>query len=89
METMRQLDEAEHKLATETAFVRRDTDHRSDRFEFVTIKNSQTIFFERIGDDIVIVAAGWSGRNWKERLEEMQPYIDQQINKLHKLKSHQ
>ena len=82
LETMYQLTEAEEKLADGTVFARHDPDYHSERFKQITIKNSQTLFFEIIDDDIIIVAAGWSGRNWKDRLEEMQPYIDRQIEKL-------
>ena len=82
METMQQLIEVENNLAKETAVSKINADFYSDRFEYITIPNSQILFFERINNDIVIVAAGWSGRNWKERLEEMQPYIDRQIEKL-------
>lgn len=84
-ETMRQFIEAENKLATDEAFSKRDPKYHSERFEYVTIENSQTLFFERIDNDIVIVAAGWSGRDWKSRLEEMQPYIDRQVDKVKKL----
>lgn len=85
LETMRQLQEAEEKLAADTAFTKHDPDYHSQRFEYMTIQNSQTLFFERLGNNIIIVAVGWSGRNWKERLEEMQPYIDRQMEKLKKL----
>ena len=86
LETMRQLQEAEDKLSKDSAFTKHDPDYYSQRFEYIKIKNSQTLFFERLDNDIVIVAVGWSGRNWKERLEEMQPYIDRQLEKLKRLK---
>lgn len=86
LETMRQLQEAEEKLAKDYAYTKRDPEYHSERFEYVTIQNSQTIFFERLDDDIIIVAAGWSGRNWKDRLEEMQPYVDRQLEKLKRSK---
>lgn len=82
LETMNQLTEAEKKLATDKAFSKKDGEYHSERFEYIIIENSQILFFERINDDIVIVAAGWSGRDWKARLEEMQPYIDRQVEKL-------
>ena len=82
LETMHQLLEAEKKLAKDQAFTKQNPDFHSERFEHIKIKNSQILFFERFNNDIVIIAAGWSGRNWKERLEEMQPYIDRQIEKL-------
>ena len=86
LQTLMQLKEVEERLASDQVYGRFDPEYYSERFEFVTIKNSQTIIFERIDNDIIIVAAGWSGRNWKERLEEMQPYIDRQLNKLKRLK---
>ena len=85
LETMRQFQEAEDKLARGSAFPKHDPDYHSQRFEYITIQNSQTLFFERLENDIVIVAVGWSGRNWKERLEEMQLYIDRQLEKFKKL----
>jgi|AntRauTorckE6833_2_1112554.scaffolds.fasta_scaffold08819_3 hypothetical protein len=86
LETMRQLKEAEEKLAKDAAYTRHDPEDHSKRFEYITIQNSQTLFFEYINDGIIIVAAGWSGRNWKDRLEEMQPYIDRQLEKFKKQK---
>jgi len=88
-ETMTQLRDAEEKLAKDKAFAKLNEKCFSERFEYLSIENSQVLFFERIGEDIVIVAAGWSGRNWKERLEDMQPYIDRQIQKLKALKTRQ
>lgn len=82
LETMSQLTEAEEKLAKDIAYARHDPEHHSERFEYITISNSQILFFERIDGNIIIVAAGWSGRQWKARLEEMQPYIDRQVEKL-------
>jgi phosphoribosylformylglycinamidine (FGAM) synthase-like amidotransferase family enzyme len=82
---MSQLQEAEDKLAKGSAFPKQDSDYHSQRFEYITIQNSQTIFFERMENDIIIVAVGWSGRNWKARLDEMQPYIDRQLEKLKRL----
>lgn len=82
LDTMNQLTEAEEKLANDAVFARHDSKYHSERFEYITIENSQTLFFERINDNIVIVAAGWAGRDWKARLEEMQPYIDRQVEKL-------
>jgi plasmid stabilization system protein ParE len=87
LETMHQLESAERQLANDTAYTKHDPEYRSERFEYISIPNSQTLFFEEIGNDIVIVAAGWSGRNWKDRLEEMQPYIDAQLKNLKKKKS--
>lgn len=86
-ETRQQIIEAEKKLARETANIRRDPKHHSERFEYVSVKNSQKIFFERIGDDIVIVAAGYSGRKWKDRLEEMEAHIDRQIALAHRVQT--
>lgn len=85
IETLQQLTEAEEMLSKDEAFSKHDPVYHSERFEYVTIPNSQILFFERIKDDIVIVAAGWSGRDWKARLEEMQPYIDRQVDKLKRL----
>jgi hypothetical protein len=85
LETMHQLTEAEKKLATDEIYAKHDSEYHSERFEYITIKNSQILFFERINDDIIIIAAGWSGRQWKDRLDEMQPYIDKQLEKLKSL----
>lgn len=86
LETLKQLTEAEEKLIQDTDHSRYDPEFYSERFEYITIKNSQIVIFERVDNDIVVVAAGWSGRNWKKRLEEMQPYIDRQLEKLKRSK---
>lgn len=79
METLQQLYEAESKLEQGDAYVRHDPQYHSERFEYILINNAQKIFFERLNGDIVIVAAGYASRNWKERLEEMEAHINRQI----------
>lgn len=81
-ETLRQIIIVEERLTNDEIFSKHNPQYYSERFEYVTIPNSHILFFERIENDVVIVAAGWSGRDWKARLEEMQPYIDRQVNKL-------
>lgn len=78
-ETYRQLEEVEKKLADNLDLGTLDPHHHSERFKYIQISNRQKIFFERIGDDVVIVMAGGDTRNWKSILREMAPYIDKQI----------
>lgn len=83
LETLRQLEDAEEKLKTIHVSHGKNVNIHSDRFQSIKIKNAQILFYEHIGDDIVIVAAGWVGRNWIDRLIEMEPYIDAQLSKWH------
>lgn len=79
LETYRQLEDVEKKLADNQDFGTLDPYCHSERFKYIQIGNRQKVFFERIGEDVVIVMAGGDTRNWKRILGEMTPYIDKQI----------
>lgn len=79
METKRQVDEAEQRLADGWLPDISDPVHSSGRFSFVSIRNSQKLFYERDGDTGYMITAGYDRRNWKEHLRALESYADQQI----------
>lgn len=79
LETKRQVDEAEQRLADGLLPDKTDPDYHSGRFSFVSIRNSQKLFYERSGDTIYMVTAGYARRNWKDHLKALESYADQQI----------
>ena len=43
-------------------------------FRHAIVKNSQTVFFHRPGDDVVMIAAGYSGRAWRRIMQGIEPH---------------
>lgn len=80
--TKQQIDQAERQLSKGTAPSKFDPKHHSPRFHFISIRNSQKIFFEPYKDRIYLVTAGHDRRNWKIILADLEDYADQQIAKL-------
>jgi plasmid stabilization system protein ParE len=84
LETKHQVEEAEQRLADGLLPDKADPDYHSDRFSFISICNSQKLFYERSGDTIYMVTAGYDRRNWKEHLKALESYADQQIARARK-----
>lgn len=79
LETKRQVDEAEERLADGWLPDKTDPDYHSGRFSFVSIRNNQKLFYERSGDTVYMVTAGHARRDWKVHLKGLESYVDEQI----------
>nr|VFJ68718.1 MAG: Plasmid stabilization system protein ParE [Candidatus Kentron sp. DK] len=79
--TMRQIRAVEARLREDELIGKTDPEHHSHRFSFVSIRNSQKLFFEKDGDVIYMVTAGHDHRNWKVLLKGLERYTDEQISK--------
>lgn len=80
-ETMRQIREVEDRLRQGWQIGKVDPDYHSHRFRFVSIRNSQKIFFHKEGDAIYMLTAGHDRRDWKTLLKGLERYADEQIAK--------
>ena len=80
-ETMRQIEDVENKLRQDRPVGKIDAVHHSHRFQFVSIRNSQKIFFERDGDSVYMVTVGYARRDWKHLLADLEDYADQHIKR--------
>lgn len=77
--TYDQLVEIENKIESDKNYGTLDPEHHSSRFHFGRIENRSKVIFERFGDDVVMVMAGGDRMNWKKILQELEPYIERQI----------
>jgi len=77
--TMQQIQEVENRLQQDQPIGKTDPDYHSHRFRFVSIRNRQKIFFEKDGDVVYMVTAGYDRRNWKILLKGLEKYADEQI----------
>lgn len=78
-ETMRQIQAVEKKAANDPSYGKLEAHYHSDFFRYRTIRNSQTVFFHHIGDDVVMITAGYCGRNWGAILKTLESEIKQHI----------
>lgn len=82
LETLRQLEDVETKLADNPQLGRLDPEYHSDRFRYVQIKNRQKVFYETHGGDVFIVMADYDGRDFKTLLKQMAPQIKLDVSAL-------
>ncbi len=54
-ETMRQIQSVEQSALNDPNFGKVDVQYHSKIFRYKTIRNSQTIFFHPLGDDVVMM----------------------------------
>ena len=74
-ETMRQIHAVEQSALSDSSYGKIDKEHHSKIFRYKTIRNSQTLFFHAIGDDIVMITAGYCSRDWSAILGKMEEEI--------------
>ena len=55
--TLGQITELEQMALADPLFGRVDAEHHSPIYRYATIRNSQTIFFHRLGEDVVMMMA--------------------------------
>lgn len=82
LETIRQLQELEQKALNDPEFGKINSDYHSPIFKYANILNRQTAFFERIGDDVVMITVGFDGRQWEKGLADIESKILEYINVL-------
>jgi len=80
--TLKQITELEQKALADTLFGSLDAEHYSPIYRYATIRNSQTIFFHRLGEDVVMITAGYSGRAWHRIMQRIEPQIKDFIDQI-------
>lgn len=76
-ETMAQIKSIEDNLENGMDLGKTDPKHHSKHFRYQHTKNSQTVFYDRIGNNFYMVTVGGQGWPWKAILR----VIETQINK--------
>ncbi|MEO1609221.1 MAG: hypothetical protein AAFR90_07695 [Pseudomonadota bacterium] len=80
--TLGQITELEQMALADPGFGRVDAEHHSPIYRYATIRNSQTIFFHRLGEDVVMITAGYSGRAWRQIMQRIEPQIKAFIDQI-------
>ena len=80
--TLKQIAEVEQAALANPDFGKTDAQYHSPVFRHVTVKNNQTVFFHRLGDDIVMITAGYSGRGWQRIMQRIKPQIQAFIDRV-------
>ena len=79
--TLRQINEVEKMALADVNFGKVDNNYHSKIYRYATTPNSQTVFFHRLGKDVIMITAGYSGRGWhyvmKRITSQVQTFIDQ------------
>jgi plasmid stabilization system protein ParE len=81
-ETMRQIRAVEQGALNDSGFGKIDAQYHSQIFRYKTTLNSQTIFFHPLGDDIVMITAGFCARDWSVILKKLEDETMQQIKSI-------
>ncbi len=74
-ETMRQIQIVEKNALFDRNYGKIDAHYHSTVFHYKTIRNSQTVFFHHIGDDVIMITAGYCGREWMHILKKLENEI--------------
>jgi len=80
--TLKQIAEVEQKALADPSFGKVDEQHHSPIYRYAIIQNSQTIFFHRLGEDVVMITAGYSGRAWHSIMQRIEPQIQAFIDQI-------
>lgn len=80
--TMDQISEVEQQALVDPDFGKLDTLYHSSIYRYATIPNSQTVFFHRLDDDVVMITAGYKGRAWNLLLQRIEPEIKKFIKEV-------
>ena len=79
-QTLLQIQQAESRVLANPHYGTLDPKFHSTKFRYVQAKNRQKLFYTTIGEDVIVmITAGYDGRNWIKLLTEMDGYISQQI----------
>ena len=81
-ETMRQIQAVEQSALSDPNFGKIDGKYYSEIFRYKTIRNRQTLFFHPLGDDVVMITAGYCGREWRATLSKLEDEIHEQIKNI-------
>jgi plasmid stabilization system protein ParE len=76
-EAMRQI-----QALADPTFGKVDARYHSKIFRYKTTRNSQSVFFHAIGDDVVLITTGYCGREWGTVLNRLEETILQQIKNI-------
>ena len=79
---LKQIAEVEQAALADPDFGKMDAQYHSPVFRQVTVKNNQTVFFHRLGDNIVMITAGYSGRAWNWIIKRIKPQIQAFIDQI-------
>ena len=80
--TLTQIAEVEQHALDDPDFGKRDAQYHSPIYRYATVRNGQTIFFYRLGDDVVMITAGYSGRAWNRVMKRIEPQIKAFIDQI-------
>ena len=80
--TLEQIEEVEQKALADPSFGKVDEQYHSPIYRYATIRNSQTVFFYRLGEDVAMITAGYSGRAWHRILQRIEPQIKDFIRRM-------
>ena len=79
-ETVAQIESAERRIQENPHYGRLDPQFHSEKYRYIQTKNRQKIFYVAFSDFIVIITAGYDGRNWLRILQEQDAYITEQLH---------
>lgn len=80
--TMLQMKQVEQAALKDPSYGKLDTQYHSTIFRYKTIRNSQTLFFHRLGNDVVMITAGSCRRDWRVILNDLEAEIMQHIKNI-------
>ena len=75
LETLKQIEAIEHRALQNPAIGKLDPEFHSEFFRCAFTENSQTVFFHRLGSDVVMLTAGYGGRDWKSIMDSLSPEL--------------
>ena len=80
--TLAQIAEVERCALSDPGFGKVDAEYHSPIYRYATTRNGQTVFFHRIGADVVMIAAGSAGRAWHRIMQRIEPRIQAFIDRI-------
>ena len=69
--TLKQIEEAEQRILDNPLRGRLEPEFHSDKYRFIQTRNRQKIFYTTKGEDVIIITAGYDGRDWGKILREI------------------
>lgn len=80
--TLSQINEVEKRALAHPDFGKVNEHSHSALYRYATTPNSQTVFFHRIKEDVIMITVGYSGRGWPHVLKRIESQIQTFINQI-------
>lgn len=80
--TLDQINEIEKMALGDPGFGKIDEQNHSEIYKYATTPNSQTVFFHRVKEDVIMITAGYSGRGWHHIMKQIDPQIRNFIERI-------